>query len=431
MCKSLAGILCLLTVLCASPVLADLQLVVRSGVDYDDVDYVLFNEPAINNSGVVAFGGRGRGAGYGYGKFRRTSPSAAIEILGSSGRDGLGGQGWISNNHDINAGGAAVFRSNLGDGTPGVYRSNGPLEVIDERGDLSRFSVFDSPAGGINFTDPALNASGTVVYTGGIKDEPGHWGVAIGDGSLANDGLRNEIVVRSGVAYDQLGGIEFIQSSQASTLGVAPDINDSGTILFDGRVTLNDKVLAIRRADGSMAKIAETGSGEGQFSGIGRASLNNSEEVLFFGDRGDLSGFFLNTVDSSSFLASMPEGVNLISNYAFTDEGTYAFHGFYANGQEGIFVGNGGNIEEVIRTGQFIDGARVDTVNLGRRGYSENGWLTFHVSHPDFNAIYRTQVIASGVPEPGVFGLAFLSIGLMIPVALIRKRLRQRVCHTG
>jgi hypothetical protein len=314
---------------------------------------------------------------------------------------------WLTLNK-LNNAGLVSFDTQLGTNDYGIYTGDGrSLTEVARTG-----KVFGSAAFGM-VNRGQINDAGTVVFTGwsGVSGvflnegtttqiaTQGTTDLAINNqGSVVYTGYAssyNKLYLRNGNTTTTLVNGTAIQGSMAY-----PVINDSGTVAF---YATNNRIYV---ANGSaLTKIVDAGtSGLSYVQGhamnnagtvVFNAALNSGGFGLYEYQDGRLNQLF-NTTQSpfSTLLGS-----------AINDQGAIAFSGQLATGQVGIFTGFDPVKDEVILTGDQIDGNSIVSIEFSRC-LNNSGQLAFWTKFANGEqAIY----VATPVPEPSTS--VFLSIG--------------------
>ncbi|GET41403.1 hypothetical protein MiSe_62150 [Microseira wollei NIES-4236] len=202
-------------------------------------------EPAINDSGTVAFDASLKAGGYGIfiGNGGALTPIADTSgIFSSFQNSDLGTRGVV----DINNSGTVAFHANLDAGGKGIFTSkDGKLTSIVDTS--SKFNIL---------LNPTINNNGTVVFTG-VFDGRNNSGVFTGSG-----GTVNTIADRNG----PLAGF-----------GSFPQINNNGTVAFSATLDAGGQGIFTSK-DGNLTTVADTTGNFSEFLGSG---FNDNDTVLF------------------------------------------------------------------------------------------------------------------------------------------------------
>jgi hypothetical protein len=344
-------------------------------------------EPAINDSGVVAFdaslkaGGEGIFIGNG---------GALTPIVDTSGifssfvNSDLGTRSVV----DINNSGTVAFHANLDAGGKGIFTSkDGNLTtIVDTSGKFS------------GLRNQTINNNGTVVFTG-IIDGGNNSGVFTGSG-----GTLNTIADRNG----PLAGF-----------GAFPQINNNGTVAFFATLDVGGQGIFTSK-DGNLTTIADSTGNFSEFLGSG---FNDNDTVLFrallrTGGQALLTskdGKLTTIADSSGPFSTFSQGaINNNGNLAFfarldQDPNNY-----------GLFTGPDPVANKVIATGDAFLGSTVTDLGFSRQGLNNSGQIAFGVVLADGRqAIFRAD--PQSVPEPAsVLGL--LAVGAFGATSLRHKQ---------
>jgi len=234
--------------------------VVRTIIDSSN-EFSFFDDPSVNDAGMVAFEGRLDSGVRGIYKADGVTTTTIADNTGVF--RSLGGP-------DINNSGEVAFQAAFdaqGNNTA-VYRGDGQslTLIADESGEFSQF-----------YFEPSINDSGLVATD--AKLDTGEWALVVGDGGPPT------------ILYDSndLGG----------NIG-APDLNNAGKAVFlansGSRIMVGD--------GGPLETVADTSTYRSFFSGPG-PSMNNPGDVVFLADAGG-AGIFAGPDPDADCIIKMP-----------------------------------------------------------------------------------------------------------------------------
>lgn len=115
-------------------------------------------------------------------------------------------------------------------------------------------------------------------------------------------------------------------------------------------------------------------------------------------------GVYLGNGGPLATLVGSSDGFDILENVSINDSNEVAFYG--AGGSfAGIFTGPDVNLDKVIATGDALDGSTVSQIAFGRGGLNDAGQVAFWARLADG----RQGVYIAAVPEPSI--LALLAVG--------------------
>jgi dienelactone hydrolase len=347
----------------------------------------LATAPAINDAGQVAFWGATASldAGIFVGKSDSLAP-----IANTTGEFSFLGVGPSINNR-----GSVAFLGGLDSGDAGYFTSDGATitRIADSSGpfNFQRIPTLDNL-----FGEPVINDSSTVAFRADL-DEGG-----------------------KGILTSTAGDIQTIAdfNSKLTTFGIAPDLNERGTVVFSAGTTPVPGAIDV---DGQTVPIAELFQNAGIFTGqtdelttiadpsdglilFGSSpAINNQGTVAFIavsttGEVGVFTGNGgnLTTVADSAGLLSSFRGVDI------NDAGRVAYLADFDTGGSGIFVGQ----QEVIATGDELLSSTVVDLNFLNKGFNNRDSVAFWAKLADGRSgVFRADV--TGQPKLGLFPKPF------------------------
>ena len=267
---------------------------------------------------------------------------------------------------DINDAGTVAFFANLDVGSEGIFTGDGitTTTIADTSGALDTFATFCN--GGCSLalvrTSPAINNSGQVAFSATLDNR--FEGIFRGDGSTLTT-----IVETSG-----LGPFQFVG---------APDINDSGTVVFwaNGRQFGNPEGI-FASSGGSIATVVDDLTG--MFSYFSMPSLNNNGTVAFFAgiraESGGGSGIFIAKDGVITTVADTngPFSTFFSGQVSLNDHDEVAFMAALDTGQFCVFRGGlGVAVEGVLCTGDSVFGRTAEVNDIFRRALNNVGQIVF------------------------------------------------------
>lgn len=312
--------------------------------------FELFNiYPSINNHGVVAFSARNAAGA----TFIYTGDGGPLHLIA----DSLGAYSNVFSVPFINDSGYVSHNAALDSGGGGVYVSNGTTTT-----------TIATSASGVPFSEATINNDGWVSFIrfsgigGQVADiylwdtstltilthAPGmvfstvtSYGPPLNDsGMLVANGTRvgNEFVAyrHDGTTWERIGPYP------PTIAAFAADINDAGTVVFQGLGPAGYRGIFVGDGDVTIDIFADN---SGAYSNLLFPSMNNSGLVAFKGllDVGG-EGFFTgpNAVTDKIIVTGDPlDGSTFVSglNYsaALNDSGQFTFSATLADGRVGIF----------------------------------------------------------------------------------------------
>lgn len=204
-----------------------------------------------------------------------------------------------------------------------------------------------------NFSSPALNDSGTVVFGGALEK--------VGPGIFTGSGGAITTIADTTGPFSSFRFPEAFYSSM-------PSINNAGTVAFNALLDDGSEGIFTSR-NGAITTIADT---NGPFSSFSSPTINNRGTLAFQallddGSEGIFtsSGGIITTIaDSLGPFSrfSLPFGVPTIP--AINNQNAVVFRALLSNGEAGIFVGDGQTITTIADTnGPFSDFNRIPDIN--------------------------------------------------------------------
>lgn len=351
-----------------------------------------FVGPAINASGTVAYAqidSANNTAGVYSGSGGAVTTIADLNTTTSGGQNFtyFGNSGSVH----INDSGTVGFTAGLNSGGEGIYTGNGgALTTITDRG--AGFNLLSS--GGIN-------NSGEVSFTG-FPTTGDDIGVYKGSGgSLTTIATYND---QAPGAFDSFGSL--------------PDINDSGTVVFDA----NGATGVYTGDGGATTKIIGTSSGS--FTQFVLPGINNSGTTAFTAVTGTGDTAIYTSADLTNPTVDTSGG---FSSFGITSLNNNGLVAFYANTQTGggLYMQDGlGGFITVAQVGQTFQGSTIDSLEFGPQGFNDSGQLAFIATLSDGRqGIYRSSIVAT--PEPSTWAMMIIGGGMCL--FWTRKRRREPI----
>lgn len=372
-----------------------------------------FEDPVINETGVVAFQGNIEEPGkISSGLFLGTGqPELQQRARGTVSDDFI----FLGVDADISiaseptiigfVGGGTFFQN--GAMTGGVFRTQG----IANGGLIDAIVVRSDPspdANGVfqNFFEPSINNRGFVAFMSELSLTQDRftdaWGIFMGSERIGGE-LNVDIVVRSGQTTPSGQGTFLMNTSVLSPgLGI-PEINGSEQVAFRADLTTSgayeaDHGIYIWDKDSGLSRVVRTGNSfgdQGMFGLLGQANFNDRGEVAF---RADLNGMANPAVSSGIFRGDGVSPANRITialandappelNGAFqtfadpaiNDQGQVAFYSILTktseSENEGIYFWDENlGMFKVARKGDPLLGSFITELNFNNfaGGYDDN-----------------------------------------------------------
>jgi hypothetical protein len=323
----------------------------------DGFDPVSFGCVSINAPGDVAFRS-GRVAADGFniteGIYRANAADGSLTTIVENERR----FDFIGRNPSMNDLGAVSFAANLDRGEEAIFRRSG-----------GRLRPIATTAGRFNFFgfDTSINNSGVVAFKAEL-DQDFDEGLFSGSGgrittyylasntafdgsdsrpsinNLGDIGFEESVNFDSGIFVTDDGGFAVIAQPDPERVVQEPTLNDAGTAAFETSFVdpeTGEFVTAIVTGDGGpLAPVASTQGPIGSF-GFRPPSINNDGDV--------------------AFLATLDDTVTT-----------------------GIFVRSAtGRVQRVVRTGQTLDGATVQSLTFCEEGLNDSDQVAFAATLED------------------------------------------------
>jgi len=354
----------------------------------------------------------------------------------------------VSGNTVAFAGGGGIFTGN-----------GGPLKTIVKFGDFG-------PAGPFGIvSDPAISGD-TVAFFGAFGDSLQTSGIFMGSGGpITTVALERDpapigtfyffdapAISGNTVAFSALyghpgqegGAGVFTGSGGPLTPITQPNGPSSGPVGISGNTVVfgvSDVDISFIYAGSGGPLSIVVGSGDpapvGTFRYVGKPSISGDNVAFEGGDEGD--GFIFRSSVDGSVIDTIARGSDApLDTFFFVTPPTIggndvAFLASYANEEgtlrgEGVFIGNGGPLNTVIRTGDALFGSAIESLFVGIPGFNlgsigldpdGSGNLAFKYELADGR---RGIALASPIPEPNPFALAGALIILACLIARIRPR---------
>ena len=311
----------------------------------------------------------------------------------------------------INAAGEVAFWGMTRDSEAGVFVGDGSTikTIANTAGDFSFLGVA-----------PTINDCGTVAFLGGLDN--GGAGYFTGDGTslktIANsagpfdflrmptaDNLFGEPAINNqgivafradldeggkGIFIDKRGKYTAIADAtedRLSVFGLAPDINNRGTVVFSGgTVPINEgfqNTGIFTGRKGRLKVIADANSflENDALTLFGSApAINDREEIAFIaGSSTGEFGVFTGNAHSLVSVADSNGPIGFFRGVDINNAGTVAYLADFDIGGSGIFVEN----QPVIETGDILLGSTVVDLNFLNKGLNNQGEIAFWASLAD------------------------------------------------
>jgi hypothetical protein len=330
----------------------------RKVVDLSDGFTQIASQPAINNSGTVAFGAATPGM---QGVFSITTGGVLTPIA-------LLDQPYIGFSHvggidvgtpDINDAGQVAFFA-FGSGGSGIFTSDGAITTTIAHSDglaINPSQLRD---------EVSINNSGTVAFS--IEGSSSTDSVHIGNG----------------------GPVVTIDSN-----GRDPSINDAGVVAYSTQLGPNNAAIVTSEGRRIVSQ-AENGI----LSAF--PSINNAGVVAFQGkpESTQIPGIYAGSGVSNVTLVAEANGPltdpGARGNLAINDRGAVAFWSELSGTGGGIFIGPDRINDKVIAEGDNLLGGRVNLVEFSRNGLNDHGQIVF-------SAQYTRLVDGLPINSKGIF----------------------------
>ena len=265
----------------------------------------------------------------------------------------------------IDSAGNAVFFAGLDAGRTGnFYGSGGPTTTI----------ALDADHGG-SLGQPAVNAAGTAVFTGGLLGNQGIFTVT--------NGTKTTVA--------STGGAPF------SSFAEKPSINATGTVAFEAALDAGGEGI-FTKAGGVTTTIALSSSP--LYSDFAPPVVNAGGTVAFSAILDDGGrGLYTSTGGVVTTIADTSGPFNGVGGVpAINAAGIVAFSGSLDAGGYGIYLGDGGAPPtRVFGTGDALFGSTITQLIFGPAGFNDAGQLAFN-----YTLANGVQGIAVATPTPPV-----------------------------
>ncbi len=353
----------------------------------------------------------------------------------------------------MNNAGLVAFTGIDEEGGHAIYVSDGGpyTKVADGDGRLSMFA-----------TMPVINELGTVLFRAIIStnQRPGIFVASTHTPALAVTTLADSTAGFSSIGFFTLslnnanvaafqgyrfGGDQGVFTSNVTTAPYtlttiadntdspfmatdSPMINNAGQVSFLSYLENGETAVYVGGTDrprNDATLIADT---TGPLAYILNPVMNDSATVAFEGRLSDniTKAVYLASPDTHPnqidplFTINPINGFKDLNSLAISNNGSVVFTADISNQHEGLYVATpDGEIEKIIQTGLAIDGARIESIFLSRRGsFNDSGQIVFRVGLANHrSAIYRADPI---IPEP-----ATLAPTSMISITLFTRPSRK------
>ena len=337
-------------------------------------------------------------------------------------------------------------------GSHGVFTgSGGPLTVIAKKSD-------SAPDGTFNQLSEITLSNTSVAFRGrfALPGQSNAFGVFSGDGgpltTIANTGVSapsgiflsvlDPSISGGTVAFrgtDNDGNGVFVSNGgQITTLLREGDAGASGIFTAFLNVVISESSVAFlakhsghsgvfRTSEGMVTKIAKhaDASPHGLLTGFHELSASGNRVAfrVIYGN-GSKSGIVYGAGEALTTVAVTGSAASFGTFIGFNEPAisgtTVAFRGLYTGG-DGIFIGNGGPLTTVIKSGDPMFGSTIVSVGLGRFGIDpgDTGNLAFTYALADGRF---GVAIASPVPEPS--SVVLLGVSMLTAVLAIWRQQR-------
>jgi hypothetical protein len=352
----------------------------------------LFQAPALNDAGTVAFAGTEHGQLPGI--YTGLGGTITTVARGYTYQDTMVSVvATVSSVPSINASGSVTWIAQSQ-----VTRNSHPPQttvdtLVQTSGSGSIASVQQGPFLSLGKV-PSINDTGGVAFQGQLKT--GISGIFLG------------------TSYNTYTTIADT-TQRFSAIGDAPSVNSRGVVAFNASLQGGGSGIFTGAGNATITTIADT---SGPLANLGVASLNNSGAVTFRADlKAGGQGIF--TSDGLS-LARIADTSGLFSSFAdgpaINDRGIAAFVADLKAGGKGLFTGTDQALDEVIATGDALFGSTVSDLGFFRQGFNDLGQLAFWAQLTD-----GREVIALGTPTPEPATVVMLGIGMLLLIGYASK----------
>jgi hypothetical protein len=307
-------------------------------------------EPAINNSGAVAF--EAAGPGFAFGSVWKWQ-EGILTLIATSAGDHLHNFG---DNVVINASGRVGFNAIIPTSSDAIIATGdgGPLNLIagaNEDGLIGRFLAIS-----------ALNDAGTAVFLG-LRRPTLTQAIFVGNG-----GPLQTVVDAATDGFSALGNSDINASGKVVFAGFAPDGTESIWVRSGDNLS-----EILDGSDPSFAGFIDPVINDAGTVGIGAFLSSGGSEVLTTNGRTLTSR---TNPAEQSFLSVDNVCINNSGAVAFTDETLFG---------EGIFVQHAGAVEPrvVLETGDPLFGSTIVSLSNGRFSLNDGADIVFHYGLAD------------------------------------------------
>ncbi len=235
----------------------------------------------------------------------------------------------------------------------------------------------------------------------------------------------------NGVFLGNGGGLTtIVKSGDPAPSGVFGGFgkSDNAVSLSDGRFafygTYSTGPGIFTSNGGPLTTIAKKGDAAptGTFANFNDPSISG-EDVAFLANYGSFSGLFKGNGGPLTQIAQIGQNAPRGSFLAFDEpaiaDSVISFQGHYLNNQTwetGLFVGDGGPLETVIKTGDPLFGSTVTDLSFGRFGFDQDGSGRLAFRYALSNGV-SGLAFAQPVPEQTTFSMIVVAF-----VAIARRR---------
>jgi len=303
-----------------------------------------------------------------------------------------------------------------------TQRSGTDRAVVVSDGDLLT-TIADTAGPFSAFSTPAINDSGEVSFR--VITDAGPDAVAFGTSALLT------IISAGNSPYDGFGNVTSINNTGTVAFFADTGPNGSTITTFDGSafstiedetgpfgffagpainssgqaayVAVSDEIVdgvrrrALRFFDGS--SISTIADNSGAFSSIADFSINDSGAIAYVANLGsEANELYLFDGLSSQLVANIAGPIALFFAPSLNDAGDIAFQAVRDDGRYTINVWQEGIIQEIVSTGDVLDGKTIQSSPPGLRfvrdGFNSKGSIAFLAVFTDqTSAIYRADPI--------------------------------------
>jgi len=345
--------------------------------DSTEDSFVSFGCAAINSQGDIAFGAE-RLAPDGFntdpGIYRVNAADGILTTIAEDPKRFV----TIGLNPSINDLGQVSFAARLDGG-------NKPDTEAILRGDGKKLTTIASTVDEFNFFGfgTSINNSGEVAFTAELDEEFG-----FDEGLFSGSGGK-----KSAVTTHYLTSISDFDGSDSR-----PSINNLGDIAFVESIEFDRGIFVGREGDFTPIVTSDHSVGVPTLNDAGTVAFTRSftdettqefvEEIMTIDADGTLTEV-ADTTGAFAFFGFRPPSIN--------NDGDVAFHATFDDGTSGIFMGS----DQVIGTGDTLDGSTVQNLTFCEEGLSDSGQLAFVATLEDPNTPegFRMAVFRA-TPEP-------------------------------